>query len=167
MKVYWWTQVTEDIVAAQSLDKNQAEQFATDLAMAISNGEIVGRSKNGFPYATQACELSLPHIKCYVSNADVEQWLRAGIYHLYQWNPGSPKKIFSKYPSQRDFILRCIRELGHTPTQLPPFKPGIRKWVKSEVRLRALKSSHLFSEKSFEKAWEKMRRDKDIAESKV
>ena len=62
---------------------------------------------------------------------------------------------------QEQEILRVIRELGHTPTELPkdiPGKPG----VKTEIRAQLSK----FTTNVFNKAWERLSSTKEIIKSK-
>ena len=67
------------------------------------------------------------------------------------------------FPAQEDEILRVIRELGHEPNKLPPRLSG-KPWAKSEV-WKAIGVSQLFvSAGVFNKAWERLRASKAIAE---
>lgn len=74
----------------------------------------------------------------------------------------APKAV-PRAPTQEEAILRIISELGYDPMSLPPFRRGAHgKSVKQQIRAEALKSRSTFSEKSFEKAWERLSKDKRI-----
>lgn len=67
-----------------------------------------------------------------------------------------------KQPSQEARILELLKAQGYDPknlTQRMPGKPG----PKAEIRTMALTEIKLFSKSSFQKAWERLRRDGEIA----
>ncbi|KWA65525.1 hypothetical protein WL28_25375 [Burkholderia ubonensis] len=65
----------------------------------------------------------------------------------------------SQHRHQEAEILRVIRELGHDPAMLPKQKPGT-SGVKSAVRQKLS-----FSQKVFNKAWERLRDAGDVADA--
>ena len=72
-------------------------------------------------------------------------------------------KPAARAPVQDEAILRIIAELGYDPLNLPPFRRGAHgESVKTQIRAEALKNRSLFSEDSFQKAWERLSRDKMI-----
>jgi hypothetical protein len=70
--------------------------------------------------------------------------------------PGPPKQR-----TQERRILELISESGHRAKALPARRRGV-KGVKSEIRELALRDSTLFSDSSFEKAWQRLRGFGDI-----
>lgn len=65
--------------------------------------------------------------------------------------------------AQESTVLATIRALGHEPNRLPPRESG-RRWVKADA-WEAIGVCPLFpSEKVFDKAWERLRQSKEIAE---
>jgi len=70
-----------------------------------------------------------------------------------------------KLREQEEAISRVIEELGHSPKSLPHQEPG-KKGVKSAVNSK-LADDPLFKDKrtSFNKAWERLRKDGSIADS--
>jgi hypothetical protein len=75
-----------------------------------------------------------------------------------------PPKVRRKMRDQEDAILHALVKLGYSPKSLPSKDPG-KPGVKAATR-RALASSPLFdATKSFDKAWEQLRKDGAIAES--
>jgi len=79
-----------------------------------------------------------------------------------QMNMADKPKPRMKMREQEEAILDKLRELGHDPLALPKPAPGERG-IKADVK-NALEHSILFGKKNtkFEKAWERLRKDKDI-----
>lgn len=73
-------------------------------------------------------------------------------------------KPVPRHRAQESFILENLKQLGYNPTALPP-REGGKPWVKAEVKVIALKHSNTFSsDKTFEKAWERLRSSEEIKE---
>jgi hypothetical protein len=68
-----------------------------------------------------------------------------------------------KMRDQEDAILRVISSLGYTPASLPTRETG-KSGVKAQVRKELAKAPFFSSTKSFDKAWERLRKDGSIAE---
>lgn len=69
-----------------------------------------------------------------------------------------------KQPAQERRILELLKAQGHDPLALPKRNPGTRG-AKAEVKAMALRENQLFSDKSFDKAWDRLRGHGDIADS--
>jgi len=83
-----------------------------------------------------------------------------------------PKKLtpeighLPKTQRQEQAIIEVLIKLGHSPRSLSPRVPG-KAWIKSEV-WKVLSDSHkLFTKNTFEKAWERLRANQEIAELKI
>ena len=63
--------------------------------------------------------------------------------------------------AQNSAILQIIKNLGHEPQRFPP-NPRGKPGVKAEVKQVMLKNSKLFTEKSFEHAWERLTKSGEI-----
>lgn len=70
-----------------------------------------------------------------------------------------------KQRAQEERILELIREAGHSPTELPPWEPK-KDGAKAEVRRLALKERALFTSKSYDLAWQRLRDDGRIADKR-
>lgn len=69
-----------------------------------------------------------------------------------------------KQENQENEILRIIRgELKLDPLKLPPRPPG-GAWVKSQVKSKLSIPGKLFTDNSFERAWERLRKSEKIKE---
>lgn len=70
----------------------------------------------------------------------------------------------SRFNAQEDAILASIKRLGKDPRALPPFRPGVKKWIKAEVWDSLKTEAKLFvSRKVFDKSWERLRQAGEIA----
>lgn len=69
-------------------------------------------------------------------------------------------KPLSRHLHQEQEILRVIKELGYTPTNLPKDQPG-KPGVKAEVRDKLS-----FTDSVFDKAWGRLSKSKDIVKLK-
>jgi len=77
----------------------------------------------------------------------------------------STEKPLQRHRSQEDGILRVISRLGYEPKKLPRAKAG-KAGVKAEVRKEFNFPSEVFvSHGVFEKAWERLRQQKEIQDS--
>ena len=66
----------------------------------------------------------------------------------------------SKMQKQEDAIIEIIKRASYDQLSLPPYKAGKNGVnVKGIVSERALKITELFTKKSFENAWERMRKE--------
>lgn len=73
-------------------------------------------------------------------------------------------RVRRKMRDQEEAILQELARLGHSPKSLPRNEPG-KPGAKAAAR-QALADSPLFeATKSFDKAWEQLRKDGDIADS--
>lgn len=70
----------------------------------------------------------------------------------------------TKLLEQEKAILDAIKQLGYDPLLLPRRKCG-HPWVKSEVRQLIASDSELFESTSFDKAWERLRKNREIGDS--
>lgn len=68
-----------------------------------------------------------------------------------------------KYLRQETAILNALRDLGYDPAALPKNIKG-RSGVKSLTRKKLAGRTDLFTEKAFDKTWERLRSDKRIAD---
>lgn len=73
----------------------------------------------------------------------------------------SSKAPLQRQRLQEQEIIRALNELGHNPLAIPKWKAGERG-VKSAIR-EVLKS-HKWSKKVFDKAWQRLRDSREIAE---
>ena len=74
----------------------------------------------------------------------------------------SPRPL-QRQQAQDQAIMRLIRKEGHDPLQLPKNEPG-KPGIKATVR-KALQGDLLFTGATvFEKAWERLRNGKEIAD---
>ena len=72
----------------------------------------------------------------------------------------NPKR---KTNRQEQAVIEILIDLGCNPKALPPRQPGL-PWVKSDVRKAALNRRNLFTEKSFDNTWERLRASWEILE---
>jgi hypothetical protein len=84
--------------------------------------------------------------------------------------PGSAANEPAKTPLQRSAvqdqrILQLLRDRGYDPLHLPD-RPKVGKGPKALVKLEAVKDRALFTDKSFEKAWERLRERQEIQGAK-
>lgn len=73
---------------------------------------------------------------------------------------GMPKPL-PRQRAQEQAILRKLSELNYAPLQLPKNPLG-KKGVKAQVKERLLQTPSLFSNSSFDKAWERLSSAGDI-----
>ncbi|WP_296946790.1 hypothetical protein [uncultured Massilia sp.] len=71
---------------------------------------------------------------------------------------GSQDKVVLKSTRQRELILQWLTSNGYNPEELPPRMRG-KSGPKADVKAAMLKNANMFTEKSFEKAWESLRSD--------
>ncbi|WP_429470248.1 hypothetical protein [Paraburkholderia sp. WSM4175] len=71
------------------------------------------------------------------------------------------RRPVTRHQHQEEEVLRVIRELGHDPKKLPKQRAGHRG-IKAAVR-----SKLSFSPSIFNKAWERLRKSRDIGEDEV
>lgn len=67
--------------------------------------------------------------------------------------------------AQEERILQLLASRNYDALKLPAASPGV-SGVKSEIRMLALQEPSLFSRSSFDKAWERLRADGRIANTK-
>lgn len=82
---------------------------------------------------------------------------------LDELNIGKPPKPAPKMRDQERAILDAIKKLGHNPQALPinsPGKPGVKSQVKKDIRHEPL----FRSDKTFEKAWERLRDEGSVVD---
>lgn len=70
-------------------------------------------------------------------------------------------KPLPKQRAQEQAILKTLRELNYDPLHLPKNAPG-KNGVKAEVKEKLLLATSLFSQSSFNKAWERLSGAGDI-----
>lgn len=75
-----------------------------------------------------------------------------------------PTKVIpiSKQVLQEQEIMSYLSELGFEPSKLPNYKNG-ESTVKKQVKDQLIKNKKLFTIRSFLHAWERLRKDKQIA----
>jgi hypothetical protein len=80
--------------------------------------------------------------------------------------PAAPKQARVKGLQKEGAIIEAIKQLGHTPEQLPPRTPG-KTWIKAEVweNLNERRNTLFRSKNAFDKTWDALRQEKRIAES--
>lgn len=77
--------------------------------------------------------------------------------------PIKKNRWVQKWRHQEQAVIDKLRELGHVPKALTPFRSG-HKWVKSDVRAALADRTDLFSGGAFDKAWDRLRASGEIAE---
>jgi hypothetical protein len=75
----------------------------------------------------------------------------------------SQAKHTPKWQLQDRAMLDTLRKLGYTPEALPPKTPG-SDWVKAQARRELALRKDLFTTKTFDSTWERLRKSGDIAE---
>ncbi|WP_317738019.1 hypothetical protein [Burkholderia pseudomallei] len=75
--------------------------------------------------------------------------------------PGITPRPLQQQAFQEQEILRVLAELGHNPLNLPK-SPAGQPGVKAEVR----KTLNWQGSTTFDKAWERLRRNKDIGDAR-
>lgn len=78
-------------------------------------------------------------------------------------NKEEPAKHVSKSQLQEQAMLDALRKLGYTPGALPPQTPG-SSWVKAQARRGLSSRKDLFTTKTFDSTWERLRKSGEIAE---
>ncbi len=139
-------------------------RLAAELWMALLSGQIVARSVNGNPISKPLGNMDFMGInKPYVIVQDVNKWLKSKGY-FQQWTPSIknvPGKHSSRGYEQEVTILNAIHLLGFDPKAMPINKGGT-SGAKSKVR-HFLAAQKLFEgSTTFEKAWERLRSNKNI-----
>jgi hypothetical protein len=99
---------------------------------------------------------------------DINAWLEKKYrveYRLASTAPTGAATPVARATAQEEAILRSLEQRGYTPAALPR-RQGTKKWVKSEVWASLKTQRKTFgSDKVFDKAWERLRKDGRIAES--
>lgn len=75
----------------------------------------------------------------------------------------APARQVPKSKLQDQAILDALCRLGYAPRALPPKRPGA-EWVKAEARRELAGRTDLFTTKTFDATWERLRKSGDIAE---
>ena len=78
-------------------------------------------------------------------------------------NKEEPAKHVPKGQLQEQAMLDALRKLGYTPDALPPKTPG-SNWVKAQARRELSSRKDLFTTKTFDSTWERLRKSGEIAE---
>lgn len=78
-------------------------------------------------------------------------------------NMEEPAKHVPKGQLQEQAMLDALRKLGYTPDALPPKTPG-SNWVKAQARRELSSRKDLFTTKTFDSTWERLRKSGEIAE---
>lgn len=112
----------------------------------------------------------------HITLTSLDQWSRRifGIAILDQeqnsvagYAPSSLKRPRTKGLEQENAIVEAIVQLGHDPLKLPSRPPG-KSGAKAQVRGRLNPPSPLFpSDKVFDKAWERLKKDGQLIEEGV
>lgn len=146
-----------------------ANSFRRQTEKAIQRGKLIMR-KNGVPLDLDDLPTG-PLATQIVEERDVNEWLsnEGSPYRLaypYQDNkanetPHKQEKFVPKLTLQRDSILQWLRSNGYNPNALPARMRG-KSGPKAEVKAAMLKNASMFTEKSFEKAWESLRSDGSV-----
>lgn len=133
------------------LSKGEASALRKDLLL----------SNNGFPYITLA---------------SLDQWARKHYERRFlatttqssqeSLSPSSAEapKPRTRLRDQEKAILAGISDLGYDPKQLPKNSPG-KDGVKKQVRVRLAENSLFEGTTVFDRAWERLRKDGDIADN--
>ena len=87
--------------------------------------------------------------------------IRAAIAGQSTTATGAGTVMRSKQRAQEQRIRELISEAGHRADDLPPRKKGTRG-VKAQIRALALRQRDLFSYKSFDLAWGRLRHDREL-----
>jgi hypothetical protein len=83
--------------------------------------------------------------------------------HVFQDSKSLPPK--GRLQSQNELILEIVRSLKADPKALPKYRAGQSDWIKSDVKIEALKRKDVFtSEKVFNTAWQRLRDDGELVE---
>lgn len=77
--------------------------------------------------------------------------------------PDDGTRPVQRQHAQEQAIMRLIREAGHDPLQLPMNEPG-KPGIKSHVRNLVMRDPIFTGAKVFDKAWERLRSRKEIAD---
>lgn len=81
-----------------------------------------------------------------------------------QDDPDAPERYLNKSQTQEKVIIEKLVDMGYEPKAIPKEKTGCAT-VKSEIRKMLMESHYgLFNGKKFEKAWERLRANGEIAD---
>ena len=70
-----------------------------------------------------------------------------------------------KAQAQDKAIIEMLNLVGESPLSLPKSSPG-KPGIKAKIKKLAMEDKKLFTSKSFDKSWERLRKERQIAESK-
>jgi hypothetical protein len=163
--LHLYSQAAEDIGTNLGWSAAQKTSLLLKMAGAIRAGKLCVRDSSTGTPLTVTPNIDSPSL-VYVSEDDVNTWLQQQ-GAIYRWSPSLPAAAAQKFGTrplqqqqfQENEILRVINELGYTASALPktlPGKPGVKKKVREKLKL---------SIRVFDKAWERLRADKRIADS--
>ena len=154
---YRYTDVIEQISATYKLDESKSFKLIEEMARDILTGKLVTRNtETGLPIQTP----DSPSV--YVTALDVRKWLvDKGL--PYSWQPNKPQRVQSVTIQRQMLILEKIVELRYNPQKLPKQEAGhagVKKLVRNSLGTQGIWAGTTV----FDKAWEMLRRDGQIAE---
>ena len=155
---YRYTDVIEQIVNIYNLAPDAEFELIAAMARSILNRDLMTRNtRSGLP----VIEPDAPTV--YITELDAKKWLQAQMLP-YIWQPGQPNRQPSTPAQRESAILAKIVELGHDPKNIPKAESG-KAGVKSTVK-KSLGSRGIWSGSTvFDKAWEKLRANCDVADA--
>jgi len=152
-------------------DKELADNFSDAINVALSKGELPYMSDAGGPMLTRDCLIAWPDCPLVPLDSPLRFWLPDFMHATAEdatpaktdaatETPGARPMLASQ--AQDEAILSMLRDKGYDPLAMPPYAPG-KPGVKAEIR-RAIGDRGMWTgETVFDKAWERLAKNGDIA----
>ena len=179
--MWWRTEAVTPVHAAMLLSRWNPNNMSAEDAETHSSDEMgpqdFRRLRNTFEGADKSANRTLQHWVDYARqrNLRIHSWIGEWEECMHalqaetisqatpQRAEGAPSAPVQRSAAQEAAIIATIRSAGHDPLTLPVNEPG-KPGVKAVIR-KALNSDSLFvGTKVFDKAWERLRRQGDIAD---